>query len=546
MSKIIYNVVLAIVLLIGSRCAAITYQVGPDKPYPDLQSVAPLLGPGDVVEVDGNQTYPGGVVFTEEGSPTAKITIRGLPQFGQRPIISGGTNTVTFETPWPYSGPGADHYIFEGFEITAGSFRGIYHQADDLTVRDCVVHDCPAHGILGADSGSGSLTLEYVEVYNCGNGSSQHQLYIATDEVNHPGSVFRMQHCFIHDGIGGNNVKSRAERNEIYYNWIEGAYYHELELIGPDGADPTLKREDSDVVGNVLWKRNTFYVTRVGGDGTGETDGRYRFVNNTIICGTSAVFRIFDGIESIEMHNNVFYRPGGANICRTVEAEWSTGVELIAGSNNWVVSGSSNIPTQWTDTLYGSDPGFLDYSNSDPRPSVGSPMIDQGSSVLSGPPGYPFPNPLFPPTLHPPLYQIEPVDTAQARPSDLVIDMGAFEWCLGGTAPGVVLQLELLEDKQTMIWETLLLANSYDVIKGSLTELLANGGDYSTAILTCLENDTSSTTASDPAQPGSGSSFFYLVRGLSCDHLNGTYDSGGMGQLESRDSEIASAPNTCP
>jgi len=37
----------------------------------------------------------------------------------------------------------------------------------------------------------------------------------------------------VHDGNGGNGVKSRAERNEIYYNWIEGSLYHELELIGP-------------------------------------------------------------------------------------------------------------------------------------------------------------------------------------------------------------------------------------------------------------------------------------------------------------------------
>ena len=71
---------------------------------------------------------------------------------------------------------------------------------------------------------------------------------MATDETAYPGAVFRMQHCYVHDANGGNNVKSRAERNEIYYNWIEGAYYHELELIGPDGQAESLKREDSDVV----------------------------------------------------------------------------------------------------------------------------------------------------------------------------------------------------------------------------------------------------------------------------------------------------------
>ena len=87
-----------------------------------------------------------------------------------------------------------------------------------------------------------------------------HQIRVATDEVAHPGSVFRMQHCYLHDANGGNNVKSRAERNEIDHNWIEGAVYYELELIGPEPEGSggrlvgDLVREDSDVVGNVLRK----------------------------------------------------------------------------------------------------------------------------------------------------------------------------------------------------------------------------------------------------------------------------------------------------
>src|ERR1041384_8237829 len=58
---------------------------------------------------------------------------------------------------------------------------------------------------------------------------------MATDETAFPGAVFRMQHCYVHDGNGGNNVKTRAERNEIYYNWIEGAAYRAVELSGPAG-----------------------------------------------------------------------------------------------------------------------------------------------------------------------------------------------------------------------------------------------------------------------------------------------------------------------
>jgi hypothetical protein len=42
-----------------------------------------------------------------------------------------------------------------------------------------------------------------------------------------------MQYCYLHDQNGGNNIKSRAERNEIYYNWVSGGFYGEIELIGP-------------------------------------------------------------------------------------------------------------------------------------------------------------------------------------------------------------------------------------------------------------------------------------------------------------------------
>jgi hypothetical protein len=96
-------------------------------------------------------------------------------------VISGGTNTIE---------AAGDHYVFEGLDLTAGSFRCFFHHADDITLRDSVVHDCPAHGVLGADSDSGSLLMEYVEVYGCGNGTFEHQIYMATDETANLGSRF--------------------------------------------------------------------------------------------------------------------------------------------------------------------------------------------------------------------------------------------------------------------------------------------------------------------------------------------------------------------
>lgn len=442
----IYKIVillLASFLLSEKNGIAATYYVGPGRTYTNLQAVfdnVHLVG-GDIIEVDGDTTYPGGVTIDDgdRGEPGNPIIIRGIRSNNNRPILSGGTNTIHFST-WPPDQPGADHYLLEGFEITGGSSRCVFHQADDLTIRDSVVHGCPGQGILGADQGSGSLTLEYVEVYDSGNGTYEHQIYMATDEVNHPGSVFRAEHCYIHDGNGGNNIKSRAERNEIYYNWIEGAYYHELELIGPDpggapgGWTAGMAREDSDVVGNVFRKTRNGFVFRVGGDGTGETDGRYRFVNNTIIADSSAVFRFFDGIESIQMHNNIFYRHGGAvDLQRATNVSWTTGSAIISGSNNWVTENAVDVPSQWTGTHTGSDPGFADFALLNLRPETGSPLLDNGNSNTSqfDPSGYPFPGPLFPPTLHPPVAPLADMSTAEPRPGDGTIDIGAYEGSSG-------------------------------------------------------------------------------------------------------------------
>lgn len=409
---------------------AATYEVGPNKQYKSLKDVASRLQPGDVVELEGNATYAGDIRLTRSGTPDKKITIRGIPVSGKRPVLSGGTNTLEIQ---------ANHYVVENVEITKGSNRCYFHHGHDITLRAVSIHDCPSHGILGAVEDSGSLTVEYSEVYNCGDGDRRHPIYMDTDQRAYPGSVFRLQHSYIHNANGGHNVKSRAERNEIYYNWIEGALYHELELIGPDGSDGG-KREDSDVVGNVLRKTNNFWVVRFGGDGTGDTNGRYRFVNNTVILqsGSSGVFRLFDGIESLEAHNNVFYAPSGSTF-RVLEdgsAKWKHGKQIIAGSNNWVLSSARQVPSQWTGTITGTDPGFTSLANFNLTPTASSPLVNAGATNLQGPSGYPFPNPLAVPQFLPPAHKVEAVGTAKARPVSGRIDIGAYEFVApGGSAP---------------------------------------------------------------------------------------------------------------
>ncbi len=412
MNKWYRSVLLPACLLICGQALAAEFQVGPGRPYATLQALtaAVTLQPGDLVLVDPG-SYSGDVILRRSGTAAQPITIRGLRgSSGNRPVLAGGTNTVEFRR--------ADHVVLEGFEITGGSARCVFVNARDVVLRDLLVRDCSGQGILSSDLYSGNLTLEFSEIRNSGGGDSRHALYIQSDEVTNPGSVFRMRFNYVHNGAGGNLLKSRHERNEIHYNWFEGAWYHELELIGPDqytqlpGWSPDLVREDSEVLGNVIVHsspRNAFAsVMRLGGDGTGESRGRYRLVNNTIIVSGSTpattVLRLFHGLESVEAHNNVIWRssPGELRIERTVEAQWSAGERRMAGSNNWINAGSVLVPGEWTGTRTGATPGFLNAAANDFRPAAGSPLLAAGNGHPTSPAAWPFPNPTPLPTALPP------------------------------------------------------------------------------------------------------------------------------------------------
>ena len=433
-------------LALSGAARAATYQVGPTRPHATLNALfnAIDLGPGDVVEVDGNVIYGGDIVMpaADGGAAGNPVTLRGIRVNGQRPHLRGGTNTIEFRL--------ADHVVFEGFEVSGtgdtlgGTFRCIYHHSHDLVIRDAYIHDCPRHGILGADNDSGSLTVEYSEIANAGSNGGNHAIYMATDEIAHPGSVFRLQYSYVHDSRyddtrdGGNLIKSRAERNEIHYNWLEGAFFHELELIGPDpagGVPEGQAREDSDVVGNVIVHTAAFgSLMRFGGDATGQSNGRYRFVNNTVVRlggagDTPTIFRLFDGIEALQVHNNVIWREGAAatRIMREVEAVWTGGVQRIAGSNNWIESGSTFVPANWTGTLAGTDPGYANAAALDFRPAAGSPLLDNGNGAPTAPAGYEIGAPLFPPARHPPQRILLAPSSAPARIPNGAIDIGAFE-----------------------------------------------------------------------------------------------------------------------
>lgn len=427
--------------LLASTAAAATLPVGPGAKYTTIDDAMAVVQPGDVVEVQGDQTYTGTIRFRPEHGGTAKqpVTVRGILVNGKRPLLR-------------QVGPGewdnmvvllnANHFVLESFEVVGDSSDSnicIVNKADDVVLRDLVVHDCLLQGgLVGNDFDSGSLTLEYSEFYNNGSGDKSHQIYMTTDEMVYPGSVFRMQFCYVHDGTGGNNVKSRAERNEIYYNWIGGAVYHELDLIGPVSGDEGIAREDSDVVGNMLVKTSEWRIARIGGDGSGNTSGRYRFVNNTMVLGENATTAIGlqESVESLEMFNNVIHRPsGGYQVYNVNEASGPT--TAFVGSNNWLLDGATGVPSEWTMSLTGASPGWVAPENFDYRPGKDSPLLGQATSLtiatgVAGALG--VPSPLVLPAFMPPQRRLIASGSAEARIVTGPLDIGAFD--PSGKAPG--------------------------------------------------------------------------------------------------------------
>ena len=412
-------------LTLAAPLRAKTIKVSNDK---ELYLASRSVSPGDVVEIEGDKTYKGRLFFERSGTVDKPIILRGIVKNGKRPIISGGDDTMTIN---------ASHYTVESLEITGGSVRCVFVYGHNIVLRDLNVHDCSGHGILSADDDSGNLLIDRCEVHHTGKGDRMHQIYVTSDQFKHPGSVFRLQHSYIHDANGGNNIKSRAERNEIYFNWIEGARYHELELLGPDVDNPPAIREDSDIVGNVLWNTNPeAHGNRFGGDGTMDTNGRYRLAYNTIIMASNerSPLRLFDGVESLEIYNNLFLSPkgGGFPFLRTDRVKWTRGKPLIIGSHNYIPQGATQVPSQLTDTLSGTDPKLANLANFDLRPAKGSPLIAAGTAALKTHPDAAFPRPLITALFHPPQRKL---GAPLGRPPTGKLDVGAF--AAGGplTAP---------------------------------------------------------------------------------------------------------------
>lgn len=111
-----------------------------------------------------------------------------------------------------------------------------------------------------------------------------------------------------------------------------------------------------------------------------------------------------------------------------------------------------------------------------------------------------------------------------------------------GDAP--VLSLDEAGADTSLSWTTIQGATGDDVVRGSLSTLRITSGDYSAATTGCASNSNTSSSLTVSDTPPPGEAFWFLVRGANCGG-HGSYDSGGTGQVGSRDGEIAASGSDC-
>lgn len=464
----------ALLLAFATQVWATVYDVGPGQPYPTIGSVPwESLNAGDTINIHWQATpYREKFVLARVGTATAPITVHGvLGPSGERPILDGSGATTRPQLVY-YSQergvikiggstvPFADgttvnpqYLIIENLEIrgarqpntftasdgTVKSYTApasaIYLEfGDNITVRNCVIHDC-GNGFFSFSSDtttSSNVLVESCYLYDNGNSGSifHHNNYTEsrgiTFQFNRFGPV-----CA---GCSGNGLKDRSSGLVIRYNWFEGAVNRQLDLV--DAEDSSILRSDPNyhrayVYGNVIivdpLSGGNNDVVHFGGDsagnGRGYRNGPLYFYNNTVISNRmdkTRLFRLDTNIQSCDARNNIVDMTAAAGSTLKVLDSFGT----LTLTQNWFETGWSaynvNKPKGSVidnGTLNGASPGFVSEAAQDYHLAAGSPCIDTGAAL------HPDVLPAFNVTMEYVKHQ-----SGTPRPVSGPLDIGAYEF----------------------------------------------------------------------------------------------------------------------
>ncbi len=550
--------------------AATTYEVGPSQAYASIGAVPwEALQPGDVVRIHWRPTpYREKWVINRAGTAEAPIVVTGVPgPGGELPVIDGENATTRLALDYTgenravikvgYSNVPADvlarHVRIENLDVRnarpplaftddaggtqayAANAAAIWiEKGRDVTIRGCVLHAAGNGLFVSAyDGETRDILVEGNYVHDNGNVGSlyEHNAYTAALRITYQYNRFGPP-CA---GCSGNNLKDRSAGTVVRYNWIEGGN-RQLDLV--DAEDTEVLQNDpayraTHVYGNVLVEpagAGNRQVVHYGGD-SGNTaiyrKGTLYFYANTVVSyrtDRTTLLRLSTNGERCDARDNVVTTAAAAGTTLSLlDTEGVLDWTHNFAKPGWVVSFGSFAGTFNDDltTVQAAAPGFRDEASQDFRLAAGSPCRDAGA---------PWAAAVLP--AHEPVREYVTHQAGGPRAKDAVPDIGAHEY-----AVPPVRRLRFT-DRDTLSWDPVPDAATYDVVRGDLARLRGAGGDYAASAAACLANGLAGLSLDDPFLPAPGGAAYHLVRADA-----GTYDDEGAGLRPGRDAGLAGA---CP
>jgi hypothetical protein len=410
------------------------YDVGPGKQYTEPGDVPwEALEPSTLVRIYYRSTpYQAKWVINVAATAVAPVVILGIPEGGQRPIISGDDAVTRMELDYwnevrsvikiggssiPDNPDGPSYIYIQGLDIRSArpgyqftddagatqeysSNAAAIHieEGSDITIHDCLIHD--AGNGLFSGSASSRVRISGNHIFDNGIEGSIYEHNSYTESL---GIVFEYNHYGpLRTGCLGNNLKDRSSGTVIRYNWIESGN-RQLDLVETDynhiADDPSY--DETFVYGNVLIEPDgagNSQILHYGGDGD-DTDmyrrGTFYFYHNTVVStrsGNTTLMRLSTVDVTAQVFNNIIYTSAGGAYLAITSGNGQTELE-----NNW-------LPTGWELTheagldpgatvadlgnTEGNTPGFVDVNAQDFHLSAGSQARGNSGNLPADVAGY--------------------------------------------------------------------------------------------------------------------------------------------------------------
>ncbi|MHC4714186.1 MAG: putative Ig domain-containing protein, partial [Planctomycetota bacterium] len=466
--------IVAMAFFCAGDARATTYEVGPGQAYANIGDV-PIedLTAGDTVRIHYRATpYKEKFALGCVGTQSQPVTIQGVPgPGGELPVLDGQDATTRLElatgseqrglitmqhwttvppTSWP------EYIIFENLEIKNASIP--YTFTDDsgatqsyvnssaaiwgaagknITIRNCHFHDC-GNGIFtytaddGADAWTESWLIEGNYVHDCGNAgriyehTSYTETYKITFQYNHYGPPRGYS-----SGSHGNGLKDRSAGTVIRFNWLEGGN-RILDLVDAEDSGTLAAKpeyEKTYIYGNVMIEFDdpgNRQVVHFGHDAYMFPREKGYFYNNTLVSyrsGYTTLFMQNGGASSVmDCRNNIVYvTAAGNNLEISNDSDGDVDIR-----NNWfktgyrLVGGSGGTVNDYGGHVVGSSPGFVNEGGEDFHLAESSLCRDAGTTLHADCSSYPVD-----------MQYVKHLES-EARPNDGTLDIGSFEYDVGG------------------------------------------------------------------------------------------------------------------